>query len=58
VRVLLFDLLVIGGGVLFFFFLFLVVFQDRISPCSPGYPGTHSVDQDGLEHRDLPVSAS
>lgn len=26
--------------------------------CSPGYPGTHSVDQAGLEFRDPPVSAS
>jgi hypothetical protein len=40
-----------------FFFLFLV-FQDRVSLCSPGYPGTHFVDQAGLELRNLPASAS
>jgi hypothetical protein len=32
--------------------------QDRVSLCSPGYPGTHSVDQAGLELRNLPASAS
>jgi hypothetical protein len=26
-----------------------LVFQDRVSLCSPGYPGTHSVDQVGLK---------
>ena len=26
--------------------------------CSPGCPGTHSIDQAGLELRNLPVSAS
>ena len=35
------------------FFLFKTGFL-----CSPGYPGTHSVDQAGLELRNLPVSAS
>ncbi|GAB1297169.1 Mapk-regulated corepressor-interacting protein 1 [Apodemus speciosus] len=29
-----------------------------VSRCSPGYPGTHSVDQAGLELRNLPASAS
>jgi hypothetical protein len=38
-------------------FLFLF-FQDRVSLCSPGCPGTHSVDQAGLELRNLPASAS
>jgi hypothetical protein len=32
---------------LFILFYFLV-FQDRVSLCSPGCPGTHSVDQAGL----------
>jgi hypothetical protein len=32
--------------------------QDRVSLCSPGYPRTHSVDQAGLELRNLPASAS
>jgi hypothetical protein len=40
-------------GRLFFFF-----FLDRVSLCSPGCPGTHSVDQAGLELRNLPASAS
>ena len=31
-------------------------FQDKVSLCSPGCPGTHAVDQAGLEHRDLPAS--
>ncbi|GAB1287460.1 Fragile X mental retardation syndrome-related protein 1 [Apodemus speciosus] len=30
----------------------------RVSLCSPGCPGTHSVDQAGLEVRNLPASAS
>jgi hypothetical protein len=30
----------------------------RVSLCSPGCPGAHSVDQAGLELRNLPVSAS
>ena len=30
----------------------------RLSLCSRGYPGTHSVDQAGLNLRDLPASAS
>jgi len=28
-----------------------LVFRDRVSLCSPGCPGTHSVDQAGLELR-------
>jgi hypothetical protein len=31
--------------------------QDRASLCSPGCPGTHSVDQAGLELRNPPASA-
>jgi hypothetical protein len=42
----------------FCFFWFGLVFQDRVSLCSPGCPGTHSVDQAGLELRNLPASAS
>jgi hypothetical protein len=34
------------------------VFQDRVSLCSPGCPGTHFVDQAGLELRNTPASAS
>jgi hypothetical protein len=41
------------------FCLFLVlVFWDRVSLCSPGCPGTHSVDQAGLELRNPPASVS
>jgi hypothetical protein len=36
----------------------LVCFRDRVSLCSPVCPGTHSVDQAGLELRNLPASAS
>jgi hypothetical protein len=43
---------------LLFFFFFFLVSQDRVSLCSPGCPGTHSVDQTGLELRNLPASAS
>jgi hypothetical protein len=38
--------------------LFCFVFRDRVSLYSPGCPGTHSVDQAGLELRNLPASAS
>jgi hypothetical protein len=41
-----------------FFFFFFFGFNDRVSLCSPGCPGTHSVDQAGLERRNLPASAS
>jgi hypothetical protein len=40
----------------FFFFFFFLVFQDRISLCNPDCPLTHSVDQAGLELRNLPAS--
>jgi hypothetical protein len=43
---------------LFCFVLFCFVFQDRVSLYSPGCPGTHFVDQAGLELRNLPASAS
>ena len=38
--------------------LFCFVFQDRVSLCSPDCPGTHFVDQAGLELRNPPASAS
>jgi hypothetical protein len=34
---------------LLFVVVVVVVFRDRISLCSPGCPGTHSVDQAGLK---------
>jgi hypothetical protein len=50
---------------IFFVFVFVYVFvfvclffQDRVSLCSLGCPGTHFVDQAGLELRNLPTSAS
>jgi hypothetical protein len=36
----------------------IFAFQDRVSLCSPGFPGTHSVDQASLELSDPPASAS
>uniref|UniRef100_A0A8C6I9J9 Translationally-controlled tumor protein n=1 Tax=Mus spicilegus TaxID=10103 RepID=A0A8C6I9J9_MUSSI len=41
-----------------FLFFFFLVFRDRVSLCSSGCPGTHSVDQGGLELRNPPASAS
>jgi hypothetical protein len=35
---------------------FFPVFRDRVSLCSPDCPGTHSVDQAGLELRNPPAS--
>jgi hypothetical protein len=50
-----------GSSISFFFvclFVCLFVFRNRVSLCSPGCPGTHSVDQAGLELRNPPASAS
>jgi hypothetical protein len=47
-----------GNAVFFLFLFFFVFFRDRVSLCSPGCPGTHSVDQAGLELRNPPASAS
>jgi hypothetical protein len=41
-----------------FIYLFILVFRDRVSLYSPGCPGTHFVDQAGLELRNSPASAS
>jgi hypothetical protein len=41
-----------------FFFLVVVFFETRVSLYSPVCPGTHFVDQAGLELRNLPASAS
>jgi hypothetical protein len=43
---------------IFCLFVFVFVFRDRVSLYSPGCPGTHSVDQAGLELRNPPASAS
>jgi hypothetical protein len=42
----------------FFLFVCFLVFRDRVSLCSPCCPGTHFVDQAGLELSNLPASAS
>jgi hypothetical protein len=41
-----------------FCFVLVCFFRDRVSLCSPGCPGTHSVDPAVLELRNLPASAS
>jgi hypothetical protein len=43
---------------LFFWFLVFWFFWDRVSLYSPGCPGTHFVNQAGLELRNPPSSAS
>jgi hypothetical protein len=43
---------------LFIYLFIYLVFRDRVSLYSPGCPGTHFVDQAGLELRNLPASAS
>ena len=42
----LFSFFVVVGWLVF---LFVCFFQDRVSLYSPGFLGTHSVDQAGLE---------
>jgi hypothetical protein len=44
--------------VLFFVVLVFWFFRDKVSLYSPGRPGTHLVDQAGLELRNPPASAS
>jgi hypothetical protein len=39
-------------------FFFSLDFPDMVCLCSPGCPGTHSVEQAGLDLRNLPSSAS
>jgi hypothetical protein len=41
-----------------FCFCFVLFFRDRVSLYSPGCPGTHFVEQAGLELRNLLASAS
>jgi hypothetical protein len=42
----------------FIWFGFGFGFRDRVSLCSPGCPGTHSIDQASPEIRNSPASAS
>ena len=44
--------------VLFFFVFVFVLFFETGFLCSPGCPGTHSVDQAGFELRNPPAFAS
>jgi hypothetical protein len=44
-------------GLLFVLFFFVFCFLKTGFLCSPGCPGTHSVDQAGLELRNLPAFA-
>jgi hypothetical protein len=44
--------------ILYYIYFLVWFYRDRVSLCSPGCPGTHSVDQAGLELRNLPASAS
>jgi hypothetical protein len=58
-----FFFLLCSTSLFFFGFWFLVFgfwffFRDRVSLYSPGCPGTHFVDQPGLELRNPPASAS
>jgi hypothetical protein len=52
------SLLATAPNCLLFVCLFVCLFRDRVSLCSPGCPGTSSVDQAGLELRGPPASAS
>jgi hypothetical protein len=47
-----------GKRIIVVVFVVVVVFQDRVSLCSPGCPGTHSEDQAGLKLRNPPASVS
>jgi hypothetical protein len=55
-----FDLLLVLSTFSFIFYVFgfILLFRDRVSLYSPGCPGTHFVDQAGLELRNPPASAS
>lgn len=44
-------------GFVWFFLLIVFVFETR-SPCGPIWPGTQYIDQDDLDLRDKPISAS
>ena len=42
----------------FIYLIYFCLFQDVVSLCNLGCPGTHCVDQAGLEHFNLSASAS
>ena len=46
------DLYIEPTVIFYYLFIYLfLVFWDSVSLCSPGCPGTHSVDQAGLDVR-------
>jgi hypothetical protein len=53
-----FVLVCFGFGFGFWFWFCFLLFRDRVSLYNSGCPGTHLVDQAGLELRNLPASAS
>jgi hypothetical protein len=55
---LMFQIIVYRITILRHFFFSFSFFQDRVSLCSHGCPGTHSVDQAGLKLRNPPATAS
>ena len=54
----LFWFVLVWFGLVWFGLVWFLVFRDRVSLCSSGCPGTHFVDQAGLELRNLPASTS
>jgi hypothetical protein len=46
------------GLIILFCFVLFLLFLDRVSLCSPGCPGAHSVDKAGLKFRDPFASTS
>jgi hypothetical protein len=52
------TVLVLHKPLLFCFVFCFFFFRDRVSLISSSYPGTHSVDQAGLELRNPPASVS
>jgi hypothetical protein len=46
------------AGIIFLFYYILLYFWDRVSLCSLGYPGTHSVDQAALELTEIPPASA
>jgi hypothetical protein len=54
----LFWFVLVWFGLVWFGLVWFLVFRDRVSLYSPNCPGTHSVDQAGLELRNSPASAS
>jgi hypothetical protein len=58
IKIIIFTSIFLFCFVLVWFWFWFLVFRDRVSLYSPGCPGTHFVDQAGLELRNPPASAS